>query len=553
MTESLASRAGAGQKGANMSLAHEGDRLETSAPGSAGDTTLEPGMVAELVSVVGAEWVRTEREAVDEFKDPYWIPGDDTFAASAVVQPGSVAQVQEVMRIANRWGVPVSPHSQGRNLGHGGASPSRRGAIQLGFQRLDRVIEINEDLAYAVVEPGVTWQDLHDAIAERGLDLMTPVPDLSWGSVIGNTMDSGHTYQRYGADYRLHAGFEVVLPDGDLLRTGQGALPDSASGHVYRRSLGPSLDELFVQSNLGIVVRMGVWLQRRPDAYAPLVLVVDDDADLEQAIDTIRELRLAGHLEGIVAMYSTLRAAHMVLDDPVPARPTPFTDEELKRIGSERGIGSWAVRAAVWGDRELVDLRLRRIQAAWDDIPSGRVHPVRVYARDEWDDFTRSAELITAGIPTMKAIESMPAHVAHLDVSPVVPLLGSAVRAVVDELRRQYAVAGLNFGAGIMVTGERSAVPIAGIRYDRTDPASVRAAVETGRRMVTALGEMGYLDARPHLALMDLAASFASFNDHAYRRFVERLKDAVDPNGVLAPGRHGIWPARDRATEPDDR
>ena len=114
-----------------MSLAHEGDRLETSAPGSAGDTTLEPGMVAELVSVVGAEWVRTEREAVDEFRDPYWIPGDDTFAASAVVQPGSVAQVQEVMRIANRWGVPVSPHSQGRNLGHGGASPSRRGAIQL--------------------------------------------------------------------------------------------------------------------------------------------------------------------------------------------------------------------------------------------------------------------------------------------------------------------------------------------------------------------------------------------------------------------------------------
>jgi 4-cresol dehydrogenase (hydroxylating) flavoprotein subunit len=169
--------------------------------------TIPAGMLAELASLVGEEWVRTDRAAVDEFKDPFWIPGDETFAASAVVQPGSVPQVQEVMRIANRWGVPVSPHSQGRNLGHGGASPSRRGAIQLGFQRLDRVLEINEELAYAVVEPGVTWQDLHNAVTERGLDLMTPVPDLAWGSVIGNTMDSGHTYQRYGADYRLHAGF----------------------------------------------------------------------------------------------------------------------------------------------------------------------------------------------------------------------------------------------------------------------------------------------------------------------------------------------------------
>ncbi|WP_165367478.1 FAD-binding oxidoreductase, partial [Phytoactinopolyspora endophytica] len=450
---------------------------------SAALPTIPAGMVAELASAVGDEWVRTDRAAVDEFKDPFWIPGDETFAASAVVQPGSVAQVQEVMRIANRWGVPVSPHSQGRNLGHGGASPSRRGAIQLGFQRLDRVLEINDELAYAVVEPGVTWQDLHRAVAERGLDLMTPVPDLAWGSLIGNTMDSGHTYQRYGADYRLHAGFEVVLPDGDLLRTGQGAHPYSPTWHTYRRGLGPSLDELFVQSNLGIVVRMGVWLQRRPEAYAPLVLVVDEDADLEGAIDTIRELRLAGHLEGIPAVYSTLRAAHMVLDDPVPADPTPFTSEELRRIGTEKGVGAWAVRAAVWGDRELVELRLRRIEAAWLRIPSGRVHPVRIYERGEWDDFARSAEKITAGIPTMKAIESTPDYVAHLDVSPVVPLQGSAVREVVEELRRQYAAAQLNFGVGIMVTGERSAVPIAGIRYDRTDPASVRAAVETGRRM----------------------------------------------------------------------
>jgi 4-cresol dehydrogenase (hydroxylating) len=509
-------------------------------------------MVAELAAVVGADWVRTERAAVDEFKDPFWIPGDETFAASAVVQPGSVAQVQEVMRIANRWGVPVSPHSQGRNLGHGGASPSRRGAIQLGFQRLDRVLEINEELAYAVVEPGVTWQDLHRAVAERGLDLMTPVPDLAWGSVIGNTMDSGHTYQRYGADYRLHAGFEVVLPEGELLRTGQGAHPDSAAWHTYRRGLGPALDELFVQSNLGIVVRMGVWLQRRPEAYAPLVLVVDDDGDLEEAIDTIRELRLAGHLEGIPAVYSTLRAAHMVLDDPVPAGPIPFTAEELRRIGAEKGVGAWAVRAAVWGDRELVELRLRRIHSAWERIPSGRVHPVRVYASAEWGGFTRSAEQITAGIPTMKAIESTPDHVAHLDVSPVVPLQGSAIREVVEELRRQYAAAQLNFGVGIMVTGERAAVPIAGIRYDRTDPVSARTAVETGRRMVTALGQLGYLDCRPHIAQMDLAASFASFNDHAYRRFVERIKDAVDPGGVLAPGRHGIWPARDRTASRGD-
>lgn len=522
------------------------DHTESTASQTSTPPSIPDELAASLRAVVGEEWVRLERRAVDEFKDPFWIPGDETFAASAVVQPGSVEQVQEIMRLANAHGVPVSPHSQGRNLGHGGASPRRRGAIQLGFQRMNRILEIDEELAYAVVEPGVTWQDLYDEVQHRGLDLMTPVPDLSWGSIIGNTMDSGHTYQHYGADYRLHAGFEVVLPDGELLRTGQGAVPGSKAAHTYRRSLGPSLDELFVQSNLGIVVRMGVWLKRRPAAYAPLVLTIDDDADLEHAIDTVRELLLAGHLEGVPAVYSTLRAAHMVLDRPVPARPDPFSAEELRAIGRDLGVGAWTVRAAVWGDPAVVDAKLRRIEEAWQRIPSGRMHPVRVYAPHEYGEFSRSAELITAGIPTLKAIESTPDHIAHLDVSPVAPLRGEAVREVVEEFRRQYAAAGLNFGVGIMVAGERTAVAIAGIRYDRTDEGQARTAVETGRRMVEALGRLGYSDCRPHIAFMDLAASFHSYNEHAYRRFVERIKDAVDPNGVLAPGRHGIWPARDR-------
>ena len=511
--------------------------------------TISDDLVRELTAVVGVDAVRVDRAQVDEFKDAYWIPGDDTYAASAVVQPSTTDQVQQIVRLANRFRVPLWPHSQGRNLGHGGPSPRVRGSIQVGFQRMNRVLEINDELAYAVVEPGVTWQDLHDAVADAGYALMTPCPDLGWGSIIGNSMDNGHTYQHYGADYAMPTGFEVVLPDGELLRTGQGAIEDSPAWHLYKRSLGPSLDPLFLQSNLGIVTRMGVWLKRRPDGYAPLTLVVDDDADLEAAIDTVRELRLAGHLEGIPAVYSTLRAAHMILDAPIAAGPVPFTPDELKEIATRTGMGAWAVRAFVWGEPELVEYRLTRIRAAWSKIPSGRVAPTRVYTPDEYGTFTDSAAQIGIGIPTLKAIESTPPHVAHVDISPVVPLTGSHIRRVVEELRHQYAQAGMNFGMGVMVTGERSAVAIAGIRYDRTDETDSRRAFALGGRMQAALGELGYGDGRPHLEYMDIAAGQHSYNGHAYRRFVETLKDAIDPNGILAPGRHGIWPAAYRPAD----
>ena len=89
---------------------------------------------------------------------------------------------------------------------------------------------------------------------------MVSVPDLGWGSVVGNALENGATYLPTGSDMAAACGMEVVLPSGELLRTGMGAMPGNRAWHVYKRSLGPSLDTLFMQSNFGIVTKMGVWL-----------------------------------------------------------------------------------------------------------------------------------------------------------------------------------------------------------------------------------------------------------------------------------------------------
>jgi 4-cresol dehydrogenase (hydroxylating) len=135
-----------------------------------------------------------------------------------------------------------------------------------------------------------------------------------------------------------------------------------------------------------------------------------------------------------------------------------------------------------------------------------------------------------------------PDHVAHIGFSPVVALTGAEVTHLIHELRTRILGAGLNFSGGLMVTGERSGVMVCGMQFDRTDQASVANAYALAKRLVKDLGEQGYGEYRAHLDFMDLAADQYSFNDHAYRRFAEKIKDAVDPNGILSPGRHGIWP-----------
>ncbi|MGW1783973.1 FAD-binding oxidoreductase [Streptomyces sp. NPDC002143] len=508
----------------------------------AGKLGLPEKMVARLVAVLGEAFVLTKFDDVAEYRDPFWIPEDDTYAGAAVVMPGSTQEVREVVRIADEFGVPLWTHSQGRNNGYGGASPRVAGSLQVSLRRMDRVLEINEELAYAVVEPGVTWFDLHEALRAGGHRLMVSVPDLGWGSVIGNSMDNGITYLPNGADHMAPTGLEVVLPDGDLLRTGMGAVPGNKAWHLYKRMLGPSLDALFTQSNFGIVTRMGVWLQRTPEAYQTLLLGLERDSDLEAGIDTLRDLLLDGTLRGVPCLYPAPRNGALLLDLPVP-QPRVWTEQALEEYGRETGLGRWAVRVGLWEDQEIRAFKAAKIKRLWERIPGASVHEGRVYSPDEHDRITGQTEKIHAGVPTLQLNEITPANLGHVGFSPIVALKGSEIRYVVEQMRSRLTEHGILFSGGIFCVSARAAAVVLGIQFDRTDPDSVRNAFKVAHQLVGEIGALGYGEYRAHLDFMDLAADQYSFNDHAYRRFVEKLKDAIDPRGIISPGRHGIWPS----------
>ncbi|GAA3687221.1 FAD-binding oxidoreductase [Arthrobacter ginkgonis] len=510
-------------------------------------------MLAELREAVGEEWVFVEENERDQFRDPYWHHNDRRYDSQAVVQPRTTEEVQRIVALANTYGVPIWTSSQGRNNGYGGPSPRVKGSILLNLRRMSRVLEINRELAYAVVEPGVRWLDLHQALEESGNgDLMVSVPDLGWGSVIGNSLDNGFTYLPQAADFGAPCGMEVVLADGELLRTGMGAIPDNKSWHLYKRGLGPVLDPLFMQSNFGVVTRMGVWLMRRPEAYAPLFLTVPRDEQLETAIDTLRDLRMDGVIRGLPVIQNTLTlASHFpeILGKFQGAAGT-MPDGDIQKLADETGVGRWGMRTALWGDRPVVEHQLRRIREAWAAVTGGEVRSERIYARDEWGEITEFVEKVQAGIPSLDMLEAIPENMGHIGFSPVVPLVGNDVREVVDLLEEIVTTrSGTNFAAGIIPINERACVIVSGVNFDVTDEEEVQRAYQIAKEMVLEAGKRGYGEYRAHIDFMDLAAEQYSFNGHAYRRFVQGIKDAVDPKGILSPGRHGIWPSSMRPAE----
>ena len=114
-------------------------------------------------SVVGADWVFTSDDDVALYRDAYsplWNEPEEK-VASAAVAPESVEQVQEIVRIANEFRIPLYPISTGRNLGYGGSAPVLSGSVVLDLKRMNRILEVDERNAYALVEPGVSYFDLY--------------------------------------------------------------------------------------------------------------------------------------------------------------------------------------------------------------------------------------------------------------------------------------------------------------------------------------------------------------------------------------------------------
>src|SRR5690606_34386516 len=224
------------------------------------------------------------------------------YIPSAALLPNEAEQVQEIVRICNQYKVPIWTISTGKNLGYGSAAPGATGQVILDLHRLNRIIEVDPEVCTALIEPGVTYQQLYDYIKEKGYKLWLdpPAPSAIAGPV-GNTLDRGVGYTPYSEHFMFSCGMEVVLADGQVLRTAMGGVEGSTTWQVFKWGYGPYLDGIFTQSNYGIVTKLGIWLMPEPPAYMPFSVRYKDDEDIEDLVELFRPLSISGTIpNGVV-------------------------------------------------------------------------------------------------------------------------------------------------------------------------------------------------------------------------------------------------------------
>ncbi|WP_334184612.1 FAD-binding oxidoreductase [Novosphingobium sp.] len=489
-----------------------------------------------FVAELGAEAVRDDEIGVKEFHDPYEGPGAVSHQPSLIVQPVSVEQIQAAVRIAAETGVHLWTSSMGRNFGYGGSAPAANGAIVLNLRRMNRILDIDPKNCFALLEPGVTFQQLYEEIRRQGLPLAMSVPDLGWGSIIGNALDHGMGYHVMGDHASSLCGLEVVLADGALVRTGQGAITGSPLWSCHRRGFGPSMDDLFKQSNFGIVTKAGVWLTPRPEQFAAGFIRCHQDEDVIRLVDMLRTLMLEGVLQGTPMLLSSPRA----MADEGEAGGGRYTMANLR---SMLPPGRWNARFGLYGNRRMVDARSEILKEAVATIP-GAMLDLQTYPGDVDPHDVAPPHLVPAGIPNQflkDQFESIFDQFGHMDCSPVIPMTGEMalkVEKLVSEILSRHGLLGA-FGAGLT---NRSMICATMILFDKSDQDRVTAAKLAVGQLYDEIAKWGCAPYRAHISLVDQVADKQDYNNHALAKLYQKLKGALDPSGILSPGNHGIWP-----------
>jgi 4-cresol dehydrogenase (hydroxylating) flavoprotein subunit len=486
----------------------------------------------------------------------------------AIVRPGTREEVQQVLRIANEWRIPVYPVSGGCNWGYGSRVPSASGCVLLDLGRINRILDFSEDLAYITVEPGVTQEQVYAFLQERRSKLWMDATGASpHSSVVGNAVERGFGHTPYGDHFSHVCGMEVVLPNGELLETGFARFADSRAASLHRWGVGAYLDGLFTQSNLGVVTRMSIWLMPAPEYFQAYFFSCDSEAALAPIVDALRPLRLNGTLRSTVHIandYKVLSGMQQYPWEEADGR-TPLPAEVMKRLRKQRHFGAWNASGGLYGTRAQVKEARRLLRRAL----SGKVNKLQfldarklrmasrfsgLYRMLTGWDLSRALELVRPlfgllqGVPTDQPLASTywrkrfppPADMdPDLDgcgllwCSPVAPADGAQAEelvALAGEILLRY---GFEPAISLTMITERSLACVISITYDRHVPGEDEKASACHGELLSRLAVAGFYCYR-----MTSQSSAGLQPSPGYDGVLRALKRSLDPNQILAPGRY---------------
>jgi 4-cresol dehydrogenase (hydroxylating) flavoprotein subunit len=288
---------------------------------------------------------------------------------------------------------------------------------------------------------------------------------------------------------------------------------------------------------------------------------VPRESDLEPLVDRLTQLLLRGVIQnhpviGNIIRHISTKGGRSQFYDGEGAIP----DGRLESIRKELDIGFWDAKFALYGDEELLDLNYRKIQKSFADIPGVKLVG-RKYLPKAGEEYIDPEAIpmadggVQVGVPTLVPLLCLNYRgedSGHIGFSPILPPSGKDALDFYYTAKKRSAEYGFDFRAGLHLY-DRHLAHINLLLYDRRSEKQRTNVHKLFVALVKDAREAGYSEYRAHVKHQELVAGMYDWPEgkaHG-RLFSEKLKDALDPNGIFSEGKNGIWSQNRRAQNKD--
>lgn len=411
----------------------------------------------------------------------------------------SAEQVSEIIKLANRKGIPVIPRGAGTGLS--GMAVPARGGIVLDLSHMKKILKISIEDRLAIVQPGVVYAELEKALASDGF-FFPPDPASGKVSTLGGnvaTNAGGVKGAKYGTTRDYVLGLQVVLPDGRIMRTGSKAMK-SVSGYDLRR--------LFVGSEgtLGVVTEITLKINPKPTATSTAMATFDDLADAGRAVSQIMYsgiipsvLEILGR-ETILAINQNTDLKLPEVDAMLLAETDGYTQEETD-----------------FQMQKVIDIFRRNNPKQVKQAASEKE------AEDLWQA-RKSAYAVLARIKTHFVLEDVTVPMAK-----VADLLKG-----VETIAEKHSIQIATFGHA----GDGNLHPQ--ILYDGYDPEQVKRMEAASANLFQLAIDLGGTLTGEHGIGLSKAPYMTLEHDAVAMDMMRKIKKMLDPNNILNPGKMAL-------------
>lgn len=486
------------------------------------------------------------------------------------LRPDSSMVIPEILAIAATHGLAVHPLSSGHNWGYGSSLPSGDDGVILDLSRLNRILDLDPDSGVVSLEPGVTQGQLADYLREHALPFLVPVTGAGPScSLVGNALERGYGITPQADHFAAITEIRAVLADGSHYQSPFREFGCDTLATHFPYGIGPHSLGLFTQGGFGVVTAMSIALQRRPEVIKAFFFSVPDEAALPAVVARVASiLERLGSTVGGINLMNRHRVLAMSMDYPQDQLgPDGCIPEALiERLGRARQILPWTGFGTLYGTRRMVRAAEAEIRATLRGtatrllfLDAGRA---RTLARltallpgrrgRQLAQGTRTLPLaleLVEGRPNETALplsywrhqgpRSTPLNPAAdgcglLWYAPLLPMRPQAVaayRGLIHDCCREHGFEPLITLTSLNHRLFDSTVPLL---FDRRQAGAEERAFALYETLLEGGRALGFFPYRMGVASMGQLAAGMPQRD----AFNRRLKAALDPQDLIAPGRY---------------